>query len=525
MIRNSEINERKLVLLILQLLLLFLLLPVILTGCGAGKAKGSSMDKITSYKQLNKAEYRLGVVNGNIAGPLVEKQLPKAKRMYFNTEVDMYAALENGKVDAIVNDNFLFIYHNECVKKELRLLDGYLTPFHLAYAFNKSEKGKKLNRQLSDYIEKLQKDGSLKKIQDAWLKGKGKMAVDYSSLPAPNGVLTMATTGSSPPFSFVQNDTVVGMDIDVAARFCKEYGYGLKTVTMSFDGLVTAVASGKCDFAGSNIGVTKERKESVDFSSVYLSGGTAAAVYDYKAANGNFFKRLKSSFYKTFVRDNRYRLFLHGILTTILITILSALFGTILGFVVFMFCRKGNKIANMITRFCIWIIQGMPVVVLLMILYYIVFSSAPVSGAFVSVVAFSLTFGAAVFGMVRTSVDTVSKGQLEAAYALGFSDIRTFFKIVMPQALVHFLPPYKAELVTLIKATAVVGYIAVQDLTRTGDIIRSQTYEAFFPLIAVAVIYFILAGVMIFIVNRLQLKADTKRRNRSEILKGVKTDD
>lgn len=523
MIRFEGMNGKWSSVLLLTAALL-LALSVLSAGCAA-KSKGGSMDGVKSFKELNKAEYRIGVVNGNIAGPLVEKQLPKAQRLYYNTEVDMYTALENGKVDAIVNDNFLFIYHNQCVKKELRLLDGYLTPFHLAYAFSKSDEGRKLNGELSEYIEKIEKSGELKKIQDAWFAGKGRMAVDYSSLPAPNGVLTMATTGSSPPFSFVENETVVGLDIDVAARFCKEYGYGLTTMAMSFDGLVTAVASGKCDFAGSNIGVTKEREESVDFSTVYLDGGTVAAVYDYKAARGSFLKRLKESFYKTFVRDNRYRLFLSGILTTILITVLAALFGTILGFLAFMCCRKGSKIANQIARFSIWLIQGMPVVVLLMILYYIVFSKAAVSGTFVSVVAFTLTFGAAVFGMIRSSVDTVGKGQIEAAQALGFSDFRTFVKIVMPQAVIHFLPPYKAELVTLIKATAVVGYIAVQDLTRTGDIIRSQTYEAFFPLIAVAVIYFILAGIMIEIVDRVQLKADTKRRDKAAILKGVKTDD
>jgi polar amino acid transport system substrate-binding protein len=167
----------------------------------------------------------------------------------------------------------------------------------------------------------------------------------------------------------------------------------------------------------------------------------------------------------------------------------------------------------------------LPAVVLLMILFYIVFARASVSGIFVSVVAFSMTFAAAVFGMLKSSINAIDRGQTEAAYALGFSNLRTFFKIVLPQAMVYFLPAYKSELISLIKATAIVGYIAVQDLTRVGDIVRSRTYEAFFPLISIALIYFALAGLLITIAGRLEFRFDPKRRKKEDILKGIKTDD
>ena len=98
----------------------------------------------------------------------------------------------------------------------------------------------------------------------------------------------------------------------------------------------------------------------------------------------------------------------------------------------------------------------------------------------VSVFAFTLTFGAGVFGMLKSGEGAVDKGQAEAAYALGYSNAGAFFRIILPQMLPHILPSYKGEIVSLIKATSVVGYIAVQDLTRMGDIVRSRTYEAFF---------------------------------------------
>lgn len=208
-----------------------------------------------------------------------------------------------------------------------------------------------------------------------------------------------------------------------------------------------------------------------------------------------------------------------------LITVLSMILGTLLGFAVYMCCRSGNVFANTMTRFFVWLIQGMPTVVLLMTLYYIIFGNVSINGVWVSVIGFTLTFGSAMHSMLCSGVAAVNKGQAEAAYALGFSDKRTFFKIILPQAALHFMPAYKAEIVSLIKATAIVGYIAVQDLTKMADIVRSRTYEAFFPLISVAVIYFILAGILAFLVKHIHIKIDPKHRKREQILKGVDAHD
>ena len=184
-----------------------------------------------------------------------------------------------------------------------------------------------------------------------------------------------------------------------------------------------------------------------------------------------------------------------------------------------MLCRNGNPVANRVTRFCVWLVQGMPVVVLLMILYYIIFGNVSISGAAVSVIGFTLVFGSGVYGMIKTGVGAVDPGQLEAAYALGYGNRKAFYRVILPQALPHFMPAYKGEITALIKATAIVGYVAVQDLTKMGDIVRSRTYEAFFPLIAVAIMYFILAAILTFFVNRIELRIDPRRRK--DILDGV----
>ena len=129
------------------------------------------------------------------------------------------------------------------------------------------------------------------------------------------------------------------------------------------------------------------------------------------------------------------------------------------------------------------------------------------------------------YGMISSGVNAVDKGQTEAAYALGYKDRDAFFRIILPQAAIHFLPSYKSQITALLKATAVVGYVTVLDLTKMGDIVRSRTYEPFFPLIAVTIIYFILSGVLTKITDILTRKIDPKQRTQEEILKGVKTDD
>ena len=156
----------------------------------------------------------------------------------------------------------------------------------------------------------------------------------------------------------------------------------------------------------------------------------------------------------------------------------------------------------------------MPMVVLLMIMFYIVFARTSISGVWVAVIGFGMNFGAYVSEMIRTGILAVDKGQMEAALALGYTKPRAFMKIVLPQAARHFLPVFQGEFISLVKMTSVVGYIAIQDLTKAGDIIRSRTYEAFFPLIAIAIVYFVIAWLLTRVLVALQNRFDPKRRRK-----------
>ena len=158
-----------------------------------------------------------------------------------------------------------------------------------------------------------------------------------------------------------------------------------------------------------------------------------------------------------------------------------------------------------------------------MLLYYVVFGSVDISPLIVSVLAFTLTFGSTCYGLIGNGIQAVDVGQEEAAKALGYNEFRTFYKIIFPQATRQFLPLMKGEFISMVKMTSIVGYIACIDLTKASDIIRSRTMEAFFPLILTAIIYYIVANLMILSLDKLEVSLDPKRRER--ILIGIKEEE
>ena len=475
---------------------------------------------------------RIGVTTGSVQATLAAERFPEAQLYYFSNTTDMLNALRAHKIDAFA-DSDLVVKYIMADNPDLTFLDEPFGETMQAGAiFPKTDKGKSLCDAYSAFIRQIRQNGVYDEIQGAWYgTDESKRTIpDLDQLPATNGTLRVATDTINVPFSYINDGKPVGADIDIAVRFCKANGYGLNIVQTAFDGILPAVTTGNVDFACGGIAYTPERAESVLYSDPTFESSSVVAVLKSEitaAASGSgwhFWDGIVSSFNKTFIRENRWQLFVQGVLNTLIITLLSILFGTALGFAVFMLCRNGNSAANLITRFSLWLVQGMPMVVLLMILYYVIFGSIAINGIAVAVMGFTLTLGASVFGMLKMGVGAVDAGQYEAAYALGYSNRKTFYRIILPQALPHVLPAYKGEIVGLIKATAIVGYIAVQDLTKMGDIVRSRTYEAFFPLIAVTVIYFLLEGLLGMLVSRVTINIDPRRRKPEDILKGIKTD-
>ena len=482
--------------------------------------------ELTEYSELSGKT--VSMLTGAPFEELVKSKAPDVREFtFYNSTPDMIEALKTKKTDAFLMNNAvsqLVLNRNP----DLALFPQNLQDGEFGIAFAKGNNRRDEWQAAYDSIPKA-------KIQKAWDKWTG--ADDsIKNLPeqdwaGSNGTVRVAACDTLEPMSYVGGDgELKGFDLEVILMVARELDVKVEFTGMEFSAILAAVQSGKADMGAGSIIITAERAEAVDFLEYYpaafvLVVRTVATSQAEAVQNDSIPGKIRDSFNKTFVREDRWKLFVRGIGTTLLITLLTLLFGTILGFAVFMLCRRENPVANRITHFCLWLVQGMPMVVLLMILYYIIFGSFAISGIVVAVIGFTLTFGSAVFGLLRMGVGAIDRGQYEAAYALGYSDYRTFFKVVLPQALPHVFPAYKGEVVGLIKATAIVGYIAVQDLTKMGDIVRSRTYEAFFPLIAVTVFYFVLEGVIGALISRININLNPKRRTPSDILKGVKTDD
>ena len=212
-------------------------------------------------------------------------------------------------------------------------------------------------------------------------------------------------------------------------------------------------------------------------------------------------QELKSSFISNFIDDNRWRYITDGLKITLLVTVFAVLIVVVLGFLIAIVRTPHDKtgklkILNAICKVYLTVIRGTPVVVQLMIIYFIIFGSVDISKVVVAIVAFGINSGAYVAEIFRSGIMSIDNGQFEAGRSLGFNYAQTMMYIVMPQAFKNVLPTLCNEFISLLKETSVSGYIALQDLTKGGDIIRSRTYDAFMPLIAVALIY--LAMVMIF---------------------------
>jgi polar amino acid transport system substrate-binding protein len=232
-----------------------------------------------------------------------------------------------------------------------------------------------------------------------------------------------------------------------------------------------------------------------------------------------FMASIQDSFNKTFVVEDRYQLILAGLWTTIVISIMSLLFGSILGAVICAMRRSRSRVLSGLARFYIRLIQGIPIVLILMILYYILFAKVDIDPVLIAIVGFSINFAAYSAEIFRTAIDATDKGQLEAAYALGFTRVSSFFKVTLPQALRHIIPIFQGEFISMVKMTSVVGYIAIQDLTKMTDIIRSRTFDAFFPLVVTALIYFVITYFFIILLGKVEVKIDPKRRKR--VVKGI----
>ena len=220
-------------------------------------------------------------------------------------------------------------------------------------------------------------------------------------------------------------------------------------------------------------------------------------------------KNFTDAFYLNFISDDRWHYIADGLKTTLIITFFACMMGIVLGFIVGMIRSTHDKtgklkLLNILCKIYLTVIRGTPVVVQLLIIYFVVFGSTRIDKVPVAIMAFGINSGAYVAEIFRSGIMSIDAGQMEAGRSLGLGYTDTMLQIIMPQAIKNCLPALVNEMITLLKETSICGYIGLNELTRGGDIIRGITYDAMMPLLIVAVIYLVIVMFFTWLMGKLE---------------------
>lgn len=230
----------------------------------------------------------------------------------------------------------------------------------------------------------------------------------------------------------------------------------------------------------------------------------------------SFFLGIGNSFYQSVIYEQRYQYILEGLFHTIIIAFFAVIIGIIIGIVIALvrnnYERNGKmRFGNAIASCYVHVIRGTPVILQLMIIYYVIFKSVDINIVIVGILAFGINSGAYVSEIIRAGINSISIGQLEAGYSLGLKYGQVMKYIILPQAVRNILPALGNEFITLLKETSVGAYIGIIELTKASDIIASRTYDYFFPLIIIAIIYLIMTLGLSKLVNRMERRLNHVR--------------
>ncbi|MCQ2436152.1 MAG: ABC transporter permease subunit [Clostridia bacterium] len=492
-----------------------LIVALLLCGCSSQPAEQKASDgdsqklEYSSISELSDVK-RFAMCMGTIFDEIVAERYPDAKILYFPSPVDCALAVAKNKADACIYDAPVLQYIADCTSG-VGVIPEFIMKDNYHFCLSKSDSSEWLQIEFNEWLAVQKQTGETDRMYEFWCSNAEPDTVfDFSALPDTNGVIRIAVSpGSRPDVYYFQNG-FTGYSVELIYNFCRDRGFGGEIIVAS-DSMLPLLDTGKADIGICFLSYTEERAESIRFTDPILESGIGVLVRTDEKESFSFLNFLINGFTRTFIREGRWRLLINGLVTAMLITIGGFLLANILG-IAFGFCLMSKRkvlrgIADVYDR----VMQGTPMVVILMILYYVIFGNADIAGSWVAIIAFGLTSGAALARLFYVTVSSIDIGQTEAALSLGFSNARAFIGIVLPQATRMALPGYFSELIGLMKATSIVGYISVVDLTKAGDLIRSSTYDAFFPLLSVALIYFLISFALLSLLKHFQKMLMPKR--------------
>lgn len=457
---------------------------------------------------------------------------PESEIIYVQSwaDEDMFVSL--GKADALITEaSSAEIIMDEY--PDLIAMEEPVANLECKFAFSGSEFGEQLRDEVDRFLNMLAEDGTLDEIRAHWSDpDAAPESLDIPPMEGPSrGEIRIVTSLDWVPMVYELDGEPAGFFLELCYRFCSWANYEPVLENVSIQSAIAGISTGKYDWICYGMVQTPE-SDDLYFSQVIYSepvyvivnrdhyaGNTDDGEHDSGNFIDNFIEDTADSFRSNFIVESRWKLLLSGLGVTALLSLLSGVFGTILGgFICFLRMHK-NTYLTAFARIYIKTVQGIPIMVMLMIIYYVIFGRSSLSAFWACVIGFSIDFSAYCAEIFRSGIEAVPRNQMRAATALGFSRAQAFRHVVLPQTVVHVLPVYMGQFISMVKMTSVAGYISVEDLTKISDIIRSRTYEAFFPLIFSAIVYFLLAALLMSCLKYLQLKVDPSVRRRE--IKGV----
>lgn len=435
---------------------------------------------------------KIAVMSGSLQEIVVDKLCPQAEILRLNSASEVIASVASGQADFFLLDSTYIIgAHIE----QRGLMVAFSTEQVAGdVAFGLNPKDSALCNELNEFLQRYRADGRWSQLNSRWTQGDAETVVMQHPQLNPHAPTLRVGTINFFPFSFIQNGRHAGFEAQLIEDFCAETGRNVEFLTIDFNGLIAACASCKIDVIAASMYITEERAKQILFSDPYYHSGTVCVARSTQAVEKKSFgTAIKESFHNNLIEDNRWKIIANGLWETVVISIFAILLGTIFGAFVCWMRMSQRKVLDGIAKVYVEIIRGVPILVLLMLMFYVIFAQSAISARWVAIIAFAMNFGAYVSEMFRSGIESVEKGQTEAGLAMGFTKLQTFIFFVVPQAAKRIIPIFKGEAVSLFKNTSVVGFIAIQDLTKASEIIRARTFDAFFPLIVISIIYFILA--------------------------------
>ena len=483
-----------------------LLLLCLFTACGA-KVEEQHFPVYQGMDDLKGK--KVATMTGCFQEEILEKEYPEVEVLRIDNPADVVQALLTKRCEAILLDDYMFNYHSQSAKGIVALDEPFITA-EMGICFPKSANTELLD-QFNTFFRQIKEDGTYDEIYERWMYHAHEAEMPHIPLPENGKPIRVATNSTVPPLVYIKNGKLVGMEVEIINRFASHIGRSVIWSDMNFSAMIPALISGTHDMMAAGINITPQRKESIHFSDPHFLCHTLIGIRQENSVTSesasdeyvprSFVEKMKFSIQRNIIDEDRYLMILEGLKLTALIALMACLLGTLLGGFICWMRMSRYPLFRHLACLYISLMRGTPVLVLLLIMFYVVFAGTSVDAVMVSVITFGMNFAAYVSEMFRSSINSIDKGQTEAGIAMGFSPTRTFIHIVMPQAFKHVLPVYKGELISLVKMTSIVGYIAVQDLTKVSDIIRSRTFDALFPLIMVAILYFILSWIFATILD------------------------